>query len=358
MGAWVLASGARQAPAPVVARSPHELFVAQCATCHGEKGDGKGTTVLDRPARSFLDGGFSYGNTPEAVLRTITHGIPGSRMPSFAEALGEAERKALADYVIGLGPAGVSVRPGESVIIVRDRAVVVRGKLPRLEANGPEIPRGLLVGLPSGLSFEYRGDDVRLLAVRSGEFADRCDWGGRGGAALAPLGQRLRSLASDEPAFLLGERGCNARLKSTVIDGAEATLAYDLFLEEKLVRQVRETPRTYRCALGLGWQRSFHAVARGDQSSDTGLAFRVDVKGARRPIGFHELIVITPTDVAGRYDVVCVRGGECRLSGAAPTVLVHADAPTWSLVEIPGVELPEAPDEQLARAQNGLEEKR
>ena len=39
------------------------LYAEHCATCHGSNGDGKGTADLDRPARSFLDGGYSYGNT-------------------------------------------------------------------------------------------------------------------------------------------------------------------------------------------------------------------------------------------------------------------------------------------------------
>ena len=55
-------------------------------------GDGKGTTKLDRDPRNFQAGGFSYGNTPEAIARTITYGIPGSPMPSFEKALDAAQR--------------------------------------------------------------------------------------------------------------------------------------------------------------------------------------------------------------------------------------------------------------------------
>ena len=78
-------------------------FLLNCARCHGESGDGQGTETLDRPARSFRAGGFSFGNTPEAVFRTLSHGIPGSPMPSF-ELLPEDERRALAEYVLSLGP--------------------------------------------------------------------------------------------------------------------------------------------------------------------------------------------------------------------------------------------------------------
>ena len=80
-----------------------KLFVTNCAACHGETGDGKGTTELDRPARSFQDGGFSFGNTPEALFKTISTGIPGSPMPAFDASLKEAERRLLASYVVTLG---------------------------------------------------------------------------------------------------------------------------------------------------------------------------------------------------------------------------------------------------------------
>src|SRR5712671_5473375 len=92
-----------QPPAPPDVHADHPartLFLANCAQCHGETGDGKGTTKLDRDARSFQLGGFSYGNTPEALARSITFGIPGTPMPSFEKALKPEERKLLAEYVL------------------------------------------------------------------------------------------------------------------------------------------------------------------------------------------------------------------------------------------------------------------
>src|SRR5262245_21317633 len=93
---------------PLLAQAPEDpgrtLFLANCATCHGETGDVKGTTQLDRPARSFKDGGFSFGNTPEALFRTISVGIPGTPMPSFDGSLSEDQRRALASFVVTLGP--------------------------------------------------------------------------------------------------------------------------------------------------------------------------------------------------------------------------------------------------------------
>lgn len=267
-----------QSTAKALDESTRTLFVANCAQCHGVNGDGKGTTVLERPARSFKDGGFSYGNTPQAILRTITFGIPGSLMPSFGGALKEDERKALARHVIALGPPQLEVDARDTVMVVRDRPLVVRGKLPPIVDGALERPRGLLIGLPNGLSFEYRTDDVRLLGVRSGDFVDRRDWIGRGGDALQPLGKLVRAIEGGDPRALFElrpgsdrdlTRPCNARLTSTSVVGGVACVEYELIEPgvepgRERVAHVRETVRSYHCKLGTGWQRDFVLDCRRD----------------------------------------------------------------------------------------------
>lgn len=244
-----------------------KLFLANCAACHGATGDGQGTTVLERPARSFKDGGFSYGNTPEAILRTITFGIPGSLMPAFASGLKDEERRALARHVIALGPEQLVVASKDTVLVVHDKPLIVRGKLPPIIDGAPERPRGLLIGVPAGLTFEYRTDDVRLLGVRSGEFVDRRDWIGRGGDALQPLGQVVRAFQAGDPRAMFElrddagvERKVTARLVSTAVVSGAAEIAFDLVevgvkpADERVAR-ITEKPSAYRCALGAGWKR-------------------------------------------------------------------------------------------------------
>ncbi len=165
------------------------LYMEHCASCHGESGDGKGTADIDRPARSFLDGGYSYGNTETAVRRSVQHGIPGTPMPAFGETLNAEQMTALANYVIALGPPGTVVEPGSSVLSVEDKPLVVHGMMPALKEGGRREPRSLVVGFPNGTTFQYRAQTAQLQAIRQGDFLDRKDWGGRGGSALQPLGQ-------------------------------------------------------------------------------------------------------------------------------------------------------------------------
>ncbi|MEZ6004514.1 MAG: cytochrome c [Planctomycetota bacterium] len=166
------------------------LFASYCAPCHGEKGDGDGVVKLDRPARSFVKGGFSFGNTPEALMRTITNGIGGTPMPGFGETLTENQREALVQRVIELGPPQEAApAPGQTEIVVHDRARVARGGLPPIAEGEAPVVRGLLVGNPDGLTWQYNADPLELLGVRQGKFVDRKDWSSRGGDALEPLGQ-------------------------------------------------------------------------------------------------------------------------------------------------------------------------
>jgi mono/diheme cytochrome c family protein len=239
-----------------------QLFVTNCASCHGERGDGQGTTELDRPARSFQDGGFSFGNTPEALFRTISTGIPGTPMAGFDASLSEAERKLLADYVVTLGPPIEAVADEDMILAVHERPLVVRGLLPPLGEGLPSHPRGLLIGDPSGITFEYRVDDVRLLALRQGGFVKRTDWTGRGGTSLEPLGKVVHLVEGGKPAatFLAGGKELLARLSSTRT-GAEPTIEYHLGNGQRELAHVEEGAAVVTTEVGTGYARRFRFAA-------------------------------------------------------------------------------------------------
>lgn len=256
--AWLLACllGAASASA----QDGAALYTTHCARCHGVDGDGQGTEQLDRPARSFALGGFSFGDTEEAIVRTITHGIPGSPMPSFGEATSEAERVALARHVATLMPPRVELLEGQTLLEVGDHAVVVRGHLPPIAEGAPDHPRGLLVGLPSGFTFQYRTDDLALLGIRQGQLAKRTDWAGRGGTPLEPLGQVVWLNDGGTPrsewetwdaeplhrelVALSTPADGPPRVESLLRDGTGTTVA-----------RVTETLEVAHCVLGLMWRR-------------------------------------------------------------------------------------------------------
>jgi len=193
-----LAVSARPAP-----KSTSELYALHCAQCHGERGDGNGVTELERPARSFVEGGYIYGNTIAAVTRTLKRGIPGTAMPSFADSLTEHERSVLARYVLALGPAGTAPTAQECLAEAADRPEVLDGPLmaPGLPESAPTGDLGLhpsrLIRFPEGPSIQYARDNWSVVAIRAEGAVSRDDWR-RGGRSITARGEVLWQPPSPE----------------------------------------------------------------------------------------------------------------------------------------------------------------
>ncbi len=80
-----------------------KLFLARCASCHGEKGDGNGPAAAALPSKptNFVQGPFKYGDSEEEIFKSITEGRP-PYMPAWAGSISEEKREALAAYVKSL----------------------------------------------------------------------------------------------------------------------------------------------------------------------------------------------------------------------------------------------------------------
>ena len=90
-----------------------QIYLKQCAPCHGEEGfgDGKAAYLLRPRPRDFSYGKFvlvSTDNripTDEDLFRTISRGLPGSAMPPWSH-LPEDDRRSLVRYVRALAHHG------------------------------------------------------------------------------------------------------------------------------------------------------------------------------------------------------------------------------------------------------------
>ena len=94
-----------------------ETFRQQCAACHGASGNGEGDAaylLYPRP-RDFTTGRFrivsTWDNVPtdEDLFRTISRGMPGSAMPSWAH-LSEETRWGLVHYVKSLSKTPLEIK--------------------------------------------------------------------------------------------------------------------------------------------------------------------------------------------------------------------------------------------------------
>lgn len=102
------AAPAVKAPAvtPELVAKGKQSYTSNCATCHGEKGDGNGAaaamlTPKPRDLRSKeekVGGHYKQGGKPEQLFNSITKGLPGTAMAPFAS-IPEAERWGIVFYI-------------------------------------------------------------------------------------------------------------------------------------------------------------------------------------------------------------------------------------------------------------------
>jgi mono/diheme cytochrome c family protein len=90
------------------------LYRMHCMYCHGPAGagDGASAAAYSPLPRDYRQGFFKWKSTAssqrplkEDLVRTITHGIPGTSMPAFGR-LAEEQRHQLAEYVTFLSQRG------------------------------------------------------------------------------------------------------------------------------------------------------------------------------------------------------------------------------------------------------------
>lgn len=113
---WSIEPAGKVASSPDVLELGRSIFGKQCAGCHGADGSGNGTAaylLYPRPrdlvkARYRLVSTWEGMPTDEDLYRTISRGMPGSAMPSWAH-LPERDRWALVHHVKSLAAEPIAV---------------------------------------------------------------------------------------------------------------------------------------------------------------------------------------------------------------------------------------------------------
>lgn len=88
---------------PALIENGKSLYIKNCSTCHGEKGDGNGPAgkMMKTKPRNFKDAQFVNGDKPENVFKTINDGLPGTAMAAFKN-LSDEEKSSITYYVLKL----------------------------------------------------------------------------------------------------------------------------------------------------------------------------------------------------------------------------------------------------------------
>lgn len=81
------------------------VYVANCATCHGDAGlgDGPASIGLEPPPQNLTDNEWSTGDgSPAAIVEVISGGSSGTAMIGWQGTLTDEEIAAVAEYVLAL----------------------------------------------------------------------------------------------------------------------------------------------------------------------------------------------------------------------------------------------------------------
>lgn len=101
---------------PAILEAGRELYGhLRCAQCHGPRGDGEDADQVDLEddwghpiaATDLTRGIYKGGAHPRALYRTLSTGLDGTPMPSFADMLSPQDRWALVHYVMSLRRGGL-----------------------------------------------------------------------------------------------------------------------------------------------------------------------------------------------------------------------------------------------------------
>lgn len=78
-----------------------KLYMANCATCHGTKGDGKGPRAyfINPKPRNFIDKNFRLAFNRPAIYTAVHDGRLGAEMPAWSKVLSEQEMTDVSEFV-------------------------------------------------------------------------------------------------------------------------------------------------------------------------------------------------------------------------------------------------------------------
>ena len=95
------------------------IFRENCASCHGERGDGQGPDAarLERKPANFTDPTFMRGETPYDHFHVVTLGKRGAAMPAWEDVLSLQERWDVLSYVWRLSHDRRELAEGQGVYL-------------------------------------------------------------------------------------------------------------------------------------------------------------------------------------------------------------------------------------------------
>jgi len=250
------------------------------------------------------------------------------------------------------------VRPTLVVRAEGDLSVFVTGWLPPIADGLDPCPDGILVDLPEGMTFEYRGGDIRLLGVRDGRLKDAEPtgpvWYLRNGGSPGPTFRLERSagvedLVAKRPAMRIGWYYPPAVQEYVLHEHREygepvvqvrefpprqmPVLSYRLERSDgAVVARVEESLRSVSTTSARGFVRRF-VIRRENDEEMLPLQLSLDVRVLGEPAGPDVVWPISsgpPRDSDWRLDTLGRDWGHVRRNGDQLTLVVLSRPPGMS----------------------------
>lgn len=157
------------------------LFMINCASCHGAKGEGDGDRAasLSPKPRNYRTEKFKFGDDIVSIYTLLLNGSPGTSMPSF-QLLPPEDLFAMAHYVRTLIPRPAPTTPELLALLPESRPGGIAA------AAGPRIPILLALERMAQTDPDTKIPERTQSATAGGRiFQDRCaachGGGGQGG---------------------------------------------------------------------------------------------------------------------------------------------------------------------------------
>jgi len=215
------------------------LYAANCAACHGDKGDGNGAmaATLEPKPIAFTDAERAGARSVMALYQVISQGVEGTSMASYAS-LPEEQRWALAFFVGGLSHDDAARQHGEA--LWKSGKPAIKGRFPDLAAVSTSTEAAAAETLGK--------DDARALTAYLRAHPEVADQGKPTGLALS----RLR-LQESLRALHAGDRANATRLGlSAYLDGFEPIEPVVGARNRALLTGVEDAMLAYRAAVAQG----------------------------------------------------------------------------------------------------------
>ncbi|HJU64310.1 MAG TPA: c-type cytochrome, partial [Gemmatimonadaceae bacterium] len=98
-----------------------ELYVRNCATCHGDRGmgDGPAAASMNPQPPALADAAAMADATPALLFRVISVGVTGTQMPAFSASLSAQQRWDIVAYLQSLRATEAAMLEGEGLFLQR-----------------------------------------------------------------------------------------------------------------------------------------------------------------------------------------------------------------------------------------------